>query len=233
MGKWFIDPPMKMIVPAYEISDQTAAIKARRLMDEVLNYATPDNLDKSLEDMGMSSDRSGTRRWKILLTLPARRRDLLGVWLDGKGRSMERPDPKKTRTLLLIMLVSSDLVSVREGSGKLFLSSILFERNQILRAYTSGIKAGKTSAMLTVTLHALQRMIQRGAALTDNGELSYVDLLNHLTNVFVLAQKRFLADKTLLEHRIEFAGGTFVVRAGESGQGKSELTLVTMLPPKN
>ncbi|WP_166256378.1 hypothetical protein [Marinobacter salicampi] len=244
MGKRVPEPAMKLSVPPYEISDHTAAIKARRLMAKLTDYATADNWGRKNVAMGLNNESSPTRRWKTILNMPKLRNDLLGGWFDRHGRPMPKPDPKTTAKVMVWMLASTkkrigymdgdNVFGVVEGEDSvLFLAGFIFSRNEIRRPDEMGRQVGTAVVMLQVTFHAIQRMIQRGYALTEDGELGYIDLLNCLAYVYSNAKASYEADKSLpATYRVEHEGAVFIVQAKMGRNNEEDMTLVTMLPPK-
>jgi len=76
-------------------------------------------------------------------------------------------------------------------------------------------------------------MIQRGFVLTENGEISFMQLLECLMQVWVHADERYREECALpAEYKIEYEGAIFVIKAAEDYWGQVAMTLVTMLPPK-
>jgi TPP-dependent indolepyruvate ferredoxin oxidoreductase alpha subunit len=106
-------------------------------------------------------------------------------------------------------------------------------RREILNPQTAVNQLGTVIPLVRVTLHALQRMIQRGFVLTENEEISFSQLLECLVQVWARADHHYYEEGVLpVEYKIEYEGAIFVIKAHEDYQGDVAMTLVTMLPTK-
>lgn len=232
MTKKIPEPETTLATPEYDISDHTAALKARRLMAELKEYASSENWAKTNASLGLAGNISNTRRWRKILNMPRSRKDISGAWFDHKGNMMERPDPKKTAEVLVRILAATS----PSGNGdsaqdrELYLGTMKFRRNEILRPGRLDEQLGGAYKALRVSFHALQRMIQRGYGLSKDGELRYRALLDCLASVWEDAYQRFEIETSFpAEYRVEQEGAVFVVKVDNAS---TEMDLVTMLPPK-
>jgi len=235
MPKRIPEPTIKVSTPEYEISDNTAMIKAQRLMKELKAYGTAKNFAQKCAEVGFQEGLSPTRRWRAILKMPQLREDLLGAWYDRKGQLMLKPDPKKTATVQLWFLASNTppIGATDDSWTALFLTMISLQRREFLNPQTANHQPGTVINLVKVTLHALQRMIQRGFVLTEKGEISFIQLLECLTQVWAIADDRYREEGTLpAEYKIDYQGAIFVVKASEDYWGKIAMTLVTMYPGK-
>ena len=64
MPKRIPEPTIKVSTPEYEISDNTAMIKAQRLMKELKAYGTAKNFAQKCAEVGFQEGLSPTRRWR-------------------------------------------------------------------------------------------------------------------------------------------------------------------------
>lgn len=87
------------------------------------------------------------------------------------------------------------------------------------------------NALLKLTFHVLVRLIQRGRLLSDDGEISYMQLLKLLSEVQHLAEIEYDKQTTFpAEFKVDFMGFTFVVKAVAD---TATMTLVTVYPSKS
>jgi len=228
MGKQVPEPAIKLSAPDYEISDQTAAIKARRLMGNLMDYGTPENWLRTMQSFGIKPEMSSTRKWKAVLQLPRQRKDSIGYWLNKSGERMEKPHPKETSEVLLFQLITD---RAGDGDSRLTLTTISLKRTNILSPQRRGSLDSKALAKMTVTFHVLQRMTQRGHALSSNGEISYLKLVEFFTQIWQSAADLCLDQPHSLpaKFEIEHEGAVFIVKATNIA---SAMALVTMLPVK-
>lgn len=225
----------KVITPSFEISDSTAAIKAKRLMRALSERASADQWNEQLASMGIHPGISNTRMWRALLHLPAKSKDVIGSWYDQKNRLMDSPDPKKTISVVFVTLASCERgeETVEPGEEGLYLVFFTYERSRILNPNRSSAKRklSKSGILLKVSLHVLQRLIQRGYGLSSAGEISYDLLLNYLYLVWLDAAtcRDELAEKKEVTESItvDFHGARFVVKTPDE---KGLMILATMLP---
>lgn len=236
MAKRIPEPSISVRTPHYEISDQTAMTKARRLMKELKEYAGVKTFEKNFVAMGFRPDLSPTRRWQAVLKMPAARDDLFGAWYDKKGQIMARPDPKKTDSVQLWFLASKTppIGATDDSWTALNLMMVALRRREVLNPQTAINQLGTVIPLVKVTLHALQRMIQRGFVLTEREEISFSQLLECLVQVWAFADDRYHEERVLpAEYKIQHGGAIFVIKAKENYfSGEVSMTLVTMLPPK-
>jgi hypothetical protein len=227
-------PENSVSVPSYEISDSTAAIKARRLLNRLSEYASIDNWRKVVKEIGLDEGLSSTRNWKRLLFRSRKRHDMICLFFDRKKNFMEWPDTKKTSEVMLIKMSPDDRTSlnddtIQRGIGLAFLG---INRNDILNPHrgTRDSNWGKSGILLSITFHVLQRIIQRGHGLSEDGEIGYDLLLNYLYLIWLTAvqiraeHQDFPADLT-----VNYNGTRFIVHAPDS---QSTMTLITLLPQK-
>lgn len=232
MTKTIPEPETTLSTPEYAISDHTAALKARRLMTELKEYASSENWAKTNAELGLNGNISNTRRWRKILNMPRSRKDISGSWLDHKGNVMARPDPKKTAEVVVRILAANTRPGNQGGEDErqLYLGTMKFRRNEILRPGRLDKQLGGTYKALRVSFHALQRMVQRGYGLSNDGEIRYRALLDCLASVWEVAYQRFEKETSFpAEYRVEHESAVFVVKVDNAG---SEMDLVTMLPPK-
>ena len=227
------EPSTSMSTPGYAISDQTAALKAGRLMQELKDYASPQNWLHSLGELGFREGISDTRRWRKILRLPQTRKDVIAACLDRNGNVMERPDPKKTAEVMVWLLTAS--TSDREdpehaSENQLYLSVIGFKRSEVLHPEKIDYMVGAPRRMLKVSFHAVQRMIQRGYGLTKTGDVSYQELLLCLTGIWGVGFK-LRSEQTTFPATLKavYEDTIFVIKVDDEVK---EMALVTMLPPK-
>jgi len=227
MPKTIPEPSISISIPAFAISDQTAAIKARRIIEQIKGYATLENWHKRNATLGLKVGISNTRAWRIILGLPRTRKDAMGFWFDRKGNQMDRPDEKRTHEVALLMLSSNAVQSVTgtELDDGLYLSLVCYNRTGVLqRQRTHALNT--EGAVLSVTFHVLQRIIQRGYGLSPGGELTYRGLLTCLVDVWSLAveaSERAPGEKVV----IDYQGGRFVIQWPSK---EKPMILVTLLP---
>ena len=208
MYKKIPEPKTALATPEYVISDHTAALKARRLMTELKEHASAENWARTNTQLRVKKGISNTRRWRRTLQMPRTRDDILGAWVDGNGEFMRRPDPKKTAEVI-IWILAAGATSGKINSApdaELYLAWISFKRSEVLHPEKVGHKVGPANTMLRITLHAIQRMIQRGYGLTDKGEISYIVLLDCLLMVWQKG-RRLLDQETSFpaEYRVSAA----------------------------
>lgn len=226
------EPDSTLATPEYEISDHTAALKASRLMQELKDYASPENWHKTLKELGFNQGITNTRRWRRVLKLPQTRKDVIAACLDRNGQVMERPDPKRTAEVMVWLLSSAtpEGESSNGSENDLYLSVIGFKRSEVLHPEKTDYMVGASRTMLKISFHALQRMIQRGYGLTKTGTISYRELLRCLTGVWCEACNHRTEKTTLpATFKVEYRGAIFIVKLNEED---NEMALVTMLPPK-
>jgi|AntDeeMinimDraft_5_1070356.scaffolds.fasta_scaffold01779_4 hypothetical protein len=235
MAKRIPAPTITFSTPKYKISNDTAVIKARRLMKELKEYGGAKNFEKNCAAIGFTPDASPTRRWQAILKMPKHRGDLFGAWYDKGDQIMIKPDPKKTTTVRFWFLASNTppIEATDDTWTALFLTMAVMRRREFLNPQTVNNQTGIAFTLIKVTLHSLQRMIQRGFVLTENGEISFMQLLECLMQVWVHADERYREECALpAEYKIEYEGAIFVIKAAEDYWGQVAMTLVTMLPPK-
>ena len=226
--------PEAVKTAAYEISDETAAIKAKRLMNRLSKHATPENFLKTSERYGLRKGASPTKQWQAVLKMAMRRDDVIACLYDAKMRRLEKPDPKRTKEVVMFLLAQADgFVTDDEGERQadgLYLGYLSFPRSAMLNPErTSAEDIGALYVMMRVTLHALQRLIQRGHAISKDGEISYQDLLTILLNVGCEAKNRMEQQSEFpATVKVESIGTQFVVKQNTPD---GAMALLTMLPP--
>lgn len=232
MYKKIPEPKTALVTPKYEISDHTAALKTRRLMQELKGYATAENWISTLRQLGLKAGISNTRRWRRVLKLPYTRKDVIAACLDRNGDLMDQPDPKETAEVMVWLLTAAPPEDESDDSPNtdLYLSVIGFKRSEVLHPEKAKDPVGAPRTMLKVSFHALQRMIQRGYGLSVEGELSYLELLFCITGIWGAANNEMPEKPThQVSIKVEYKGATFVLKMDT---GDTEMTLVTMLSPK-
>lgn len=227
-------PENSASIPSYEISDSTAAIKTKRLLDRLSEYVSIDNWRKVVKEIGLDEGLSSTRNWKRLLFRSRKRHDIICLFFDRKKNLMELPDAKKTSEVMLIKMSPVDKSNPNDstldrGIGLAFLG---LNRNDMLNPHrrTGDANRGHSGILLRVTFHVLQRIIQRGHGLSEDGEIGYNLLLNYLYFVWLTAVDiRMKNQKFPADLMVEYKGSRFIVHAPDS---QSTMTLVTLLPRK-
>ena len=119
---------------------------------------------------------------------------------------MMRPDPKKTAEVFIWMPASTKLnpKALGEEESAVYLSCIMFKRREILYPEKVDYKPGTAAILLRITLYAIQRMIQRGYALAEDGEISYSELLSCLGYIYSGAIEQYEVAPTLpAENRVK------------------------------
>jgi hypothetical protein len=116
MPKTIPEPSVTITPPTYSISDSTAGIKAQRLMAELKGHTNQKNWHMNNRKLGLKPGMSKTKKWKAILDLPNRRRDIFGFWLNDAGQFMDQPNPKRTAAVTIYML--STLTPDRIGGEK-------------------------------------------------------------------------------------------------------------------
>lgn len=129
-------PENSVSVPSYEISDSTAAIKTRRLLDRLSDYASIDNWRKVVKEIGLDEGLSSTRNWKRLLFRSRKRQDMICLFFDRKKTSWNCL-MKKTSEVMLIKMSPDDRPNqnddtVQRGIGLAFIG---VNRNDILNPH--------------------------------------------------------------------------------------------------
>lgn len=236
MARRLPKPAITLTTPTFEISDSTAYIKAQRLMKELKTHANQQNWLRTNQQLGVQKERSQSKKWRALLDLPRKRQDIIGIWLDKAGRPMERPDPKRTAELVIFMLAAATPHMqgedpVADGKEELFFSAATYNRTAVLYP-DRGPKddRGLLYSLMKISFHSLQRMIQRGYGLSEDGEISYQRLLHVIDSVWDDATDLYEQQEIFpAEFKLVFAEATFVVKAFAD---TSTMDLVTVLPPK-
>lgn len=217
-----------LITPEYEISDHTAAIKARRLIAQLSDYASEDNWHRINERLGVKPDAHPKKRWRAILKLPLKRNDVIGFWADKNGLPMRWPDEKKTDEVLIMMLAAGEPKTPEEPEEGLYLAYMVYDRSHVLKPQRPGNQISRVNTLLKVTFHVIQRLVQRGRVLSIDGEISYMRLLKLLGEIQNLAEEEYDKQTTLpAEFKLEFMNSTFVVKATSD---TATMTLVTMYP---
>jgi hypothetical protein len=221
------DTPIR--TPTFEVSDQTAAIKARRLMKALWADTSEESLNRREKEIGLFS-KSNTKRWRAVLRFPLRGKNVNGSWFNKAGEVMEKPDPKKTETVFITMLESGTFPGIIDGVEchveGLFLVSQKYKRSHVLNPRQNIEIPGKSECLLQITFHALQRLIQRGFGLSFNGEIDHKVLIMLLFIVWNVALERHKKQKEFpATFKVEESGATFVVKAESY---TTTMTLVTM-----
>ena len=241
MDKRLTTPDSMEVLPmSCGISDETARIKASRLMNKLTQYNDADNWFKGVRSLGFHEDASNTKRWRAILRLPIVQRDLIGFWFDRKKQKMERPDPKRTNTVLLVKLYADELIrrtaygqKHSEGRG-LYLGGTGFERSAILhpeRDQSRESMQESTVIFMKITFHSLQRLFQRGYGLSDDGEVSYKRLLTCLYEVWLEGEIMFRQTSNEKQVAVPYKGLRFILARKSSVNNDAPLDLITVLPP--
>lgn len=231
MIKRIQEPDLRLVSPTFEISDGTAAIKAKRLMNELKKLGEPEVWFQNCATLGLKANASNTRRWRAILDMPRRRSDVRGIWLDRNGNQMEKPDSRKTAEVAVATLLTDDPQSSQpnQSESELYLGLVNFQRKDFLRAPGHRISPSNAGLILHVSQHVLQRMIQRGFSLTETGEISYRGLIEFFLLIYAEArQKTKEIDQYPATFNVEIEGAVFVVKAPSD---HDVMTLLTMLPP--
>jgi hypothetical protein len=220
-----------IVTPSFEISDHTAAIKARRLMNELWDYSSEEHFNQWKTNMGLGVA-SNSKRWKAALRLPITSNEVFGSWEDKSGKSMDKPDFKRTKQVILYLLASGAVKQAEDEEGDpdkgLFLASLIYERSHVLNPKPrQGIGLiGQVCYMLRITFHVLQRLIQRGVGLSADGQISHQELLMHLFVVWCMALERYDEQEYFpATFKVEHFGATFVVKAEKDSK---TMVLATM-----
>ncbi|KAA1172794.1 hypothetical protein FWJ25_13350 [Marinobacter salinexigens] len=243
MNKRHLTPDSMRVLPVKcGISDETAKLKASRLMNELMQYNDAENWLKGVSFLGFHEHASYTKRWRAILRLPIARKDLIGFWFDRKKQKMERPDPKRTNTVLLVKLYADELIrktafgqEYNEGQG-LYLGSTVLERSAILhpeRSQSEQSIQDSTIIFMKITFHSLQRLLQRGYGLSDDGEVSYERLLTCLYEVWLEGELLFRKTSGEAQVIVPYAGLRFVLAKKSGANNDAPLDLITVLPPRN
>ena len=222
------------------ISDETAKLKASRLMNKLMHYNDAENWFKGVRSLGFHEDASNTKRWRAILRLPIVQKDLIGFWFDRQKQKMERPDPKRTHTVLLVKLYADELIRTTtygqeysEGQG-LYLGGTGFERSAILhpeRTQSRESMQESTVIFMKITFHSIQRLFQRGYCLSDDGEVSYERLLTCLHEVWLEGEILFRQTSDEKQVTVPYKGLRFVLARKSCANNDAQLDLITILPP--
>lgn len=232
---------MNLLPLACGISDETARIKAIRLMNELMLFNDPESWFMGLRSLGFHENASGTKRWRAILRLPTVQKDVIGFWLDRKKRNMERPDARRTSCVLLVKLFADELVRTTSCGQEhaeergLYLGCLALPRPAIIypeRAQSRQSHQESTIVFMKITFHSLQRLFQRGYGLSEEGGISYERLLKCLFDVWLAG--KILFGQTPEETRVivPFAGLRFVLARNTCINGEAPLDLITVLPPQ-
>jgi hypothetical protein len=221
-------------IPAHEISDSTAAIKARRLMEQLTKSASVENWQTVIAELGLNEELSNTRLWKRPLFRSAKRNDMLCLWFDRRKQLMDKPDAKRTAEVMLLKISVVDESSEHYDPSYegIYLAFQGVQRNVILNPQRrsdedKGFMAG---ALLKITFHVLQRIIQRGHGLADDGQISYYQLLNYLSFVWLTAEYQRVEHREFpVDLTVEYEGSRFIVHSPDK---RAPMTLITLLPKK-
>lgn len=236
-----IPESFELLPPVCGISDETARIKASRLMNKLVELNDPEYWFKGVRSLGFREDVSDTKRWKAILRLPTVEKELIGFWLDRKNRQMERPDPKRTSRVLIVKLHADEIVRntsqgrVNTGEEGLFLGSTCFQRSAILhpeRAQSQQINQDSTMIFMKITFHVLQRLFQRGYGLSEGGDVSYERLLKCLFDVWLAGEFLFRKAPEDGQVIVPYGGLRFVLCRRGCSNDEAPLDLVTVLPAK-
>ena len=231
--------PMALLPLSCGISDETARIKASRLMNKLVQFNDTENWFKGVRSLGFHENASSTKRWRAILRLPQVHKDLIGFWLDRNNQWMERPDAKRTRRVLLVKLYADEIVRntsqgrISTGENGLFLGGTNFQRSAILhpeRVQSRQINEDSTIIFMKITFHVLQRLFQRGYGLSDEGELSYERLLKCLFEVWLAGENLFLEAPEKSQVIVPYDGLRFVLSKRDCVNNEAPLDLVTVLP---
>lgn len=233
--------PMQLLPVVYGISDETARIKAERLMNKLIQFNDAGNWFKSIRFLGFHENASGTKRWRTILQLPLVQKDLIGFWLDRKNREMVRPDAKRTNSVFLVKLYADELVRKtaygakhKEGQG-LYLGSTMLQRSAILypeRARSRELTEVSTMVLMKITFHSLQRLFQRGYGLSDDGNISYERLLKCLLDVLLAGENLFQQAPEETRVTVPYLGLRFVLARQSGTNNAAPLNLITVLPSR-
>jgi hypothetical protein len=229
------EPSITLATPTFEVSDYIARAKTKRLMDELYAHGNEQTWHRINRDLGITAGKSQKKKWDVILELPNSRKDVIGTWLDKDGDQMPQSHPKKTAEVMVFMLAVGTPNKIGEepvddADKALYLSSTSYERRDVLHPErTPSENRGMVFTLLKVTFHSLQRIMQRGYALSDQGEISYKRLLELLFCVWADADDEcdLLTDRPATL-KLAFAEAIFVVKVPE---GSGSLDLVTVLPP--
>jgi hypothetical protein len=234
--------PMNLLPLACGISDETARIKASRLMNELMLFNDPESWFKGLRSLGFHENASGTKRWRAILRLPTVQKDLIGFWLDRKKRNMERPDAKRTSCVLLVKLFADELVRTTSFGQEhaeergLYLGCLVLPRSAMIypeRAQSRQSHQESTIVFMKITFHSLQRLFQRGYGLSENGEVGYERLLKCLFDVWLAGENLFKQTREETRVIVSYAGLRFVLaRQSCINNNEAPLDLITVLPPQ-
>jgi hypothetical protein len=109
-----------------------------------------------------------------------------------------------------------------------------YERGKVLRPRRGEVQP-RFYPVVKITLHAIQRYFQRGYELTDNGEITYRQLVEGLQMACYEAFGEMLDDLDLKSYTLSYKEIQFVFKREEKnpldGEGEA-IALVTILPGK-
>lgn len=233
--------PMELLPLSCGISDETARIKASRLMNKLMQFNDAENWFKSVRSLGFHENASSTKRWRTILRLPLVQKDLIGYWLDRKKQNMARPDAKRTSSVLLVKLYADELVrktasgEEHKGEQGLYLGGTMFQRSAVLhpeRAQSQQSTKESTIIFMKITFHSLQRLFQRGYGLSEDGDISYERLLKCLFDVWLAGENLFKQSSEETRVTVPYSGVRFVLARPSCTDNDAPLDLITVLPPQ-
>jgi len=233
--------PVQLLPLVCGISDETARIKADRLMNKLMQFNDSENWFKSVRSPGFHENASGTKRWRTILRLPLVQKDLIGFWLDRKNRNMARPDAKRTSSVLLVKLYADELVrkttsgEEHKGEPGLYLGGTMLQRSAILypdRAQSRHSNEESTIVFMKITFHSLQRLFQRGHGISEDGDISYECLLECLFEVWLAGEILFKQSSEETRVTVPYSGIRFVLAKPSVTNNEAPLDLITVLPPR-
>lgn len=226
---------------AAQISDHTATIKVNRFLKEMKkSHQTNDFFNPELF-VDFHKKFSVTRVWKDSMSVPKRNKNVITVYLNKKMETSvfcpeegltKIGDPKQTAWVGHFSLVHANKDDIYGGRGfeGLLLARMIYSREFIRKGIASDGQLILDSP-LKVTFHSLQRLVQRGHCMADNGQITYRKLLVTLYKLYhqMLFQNRSRDEDGLMQFRFVEGGLRHVISVDKYMYG----TLVTVLPGKD